>query len=360
MTRTPKTPNSSPARRRISRRNVLALAAGGVAVGALRPAVAGDVDLKGVTLRVGIFEDVRRDAIEATDILKSIPYKIQWARLNGAGPTVQALGGNAIDISWGLSDTAPAKASSEDRKAWTAANAPIKVVALLKPFDVEKFSNALIVAHKDAGIKSLADLRGKTYAFNEGGNINALALLGLDKGGLTLKDVQVRLLTYDATSTAVIAGAVAAAPVTRARVAQALADGTLIELARDVDVDFPGYTSVTARTGATEDPKLGAAIADFLERLAQHLRWSATHPDEIAKAYVRTQQLDQKSALFAARASVATLIPVNAGGEGLTKEIIATEKLSKVGFYPRAVDFRTVVDDRFTSAILQGDAAKAG
>ncbi|MFG1478350.1 ABC transporter substrate-binding protein [Xanthobacter sp. V4C-4] len=351
----------------LSRRRALGVAVGatlaGALIGSLGAPIASSlaaepVDLSGVTLRVGIFEDVTRDAIEATDVLKGTPYKIQWARLNGAGPTVQALGGNAIDISWGLSDTAPAKASAEDRQNWTAQNAPIKVVALLKPLDEDKFSNSLIAAHKDAGVKTLADLKGKTYAFNEGGNINALALLGLAHAGLTLKDVQPRLLTYDATSTALIAGAVNAAPVTRARVADALADGTLIELARDIDVGFPGYVSVTARTGALDDPKLSAAIGDFLNRLAQYLRWSSTHPEETAKSYVKTQQLSERNALSAAKAKAVTLIPVNPGSAGFEKEIAATEKLVKAGFYPRAVDFATVVDGRYADQITAGDKPK--
>lgn len=341
------------------RRTVIALVAGTLAAALVQPSLAADnVDLSGVTLRVGIFDDVRRDSIEGTDFLKGTPYKIQWARLNGAGPTVQALGGNAIDLSWGLSDTAAPKASAEDRANWTAENAPIKIVALLKPFQEETLSQALIAAHKDSGVKSLADLRGKTYAFNEGGNINALALLALAKGGLTLGDVQQRLLTYDATSTALIAGAVAAAPVTRSRVAEALEDGTLIELARDIDVDFPGFTSVTARTESIADPAVGAAISDFLNRLAKYLKWDAEHPEHTAKSYVRAQQLSEKAAFFAARAGANTLIPVNADGEGFRKEVVATEKLANVGFYPRPVDFSTVVDDRFTDAILAGNAEK--
>lgn len=351
MTRLPTKP--------LSRRRALTFALAAAVVGGLgAPARAAEpADLSGVTLRVGIFEDVTRDAIEATDFLKGTPYKIQWARLNGAGPTVQALGGNAIDISWGLSDTAAAKASSEDRQNWTAQNAPIKVVALLKPLDEEKFSNSLIAAHTSAGIKTLADLKGKTYAYNEGGNINAVALLGLYAAGLTTKDVQVRLLTYDATSTALIAGAVNAAPVTRARVADALSDGTLIEIARDIDVGFPGFTSVTARTGAIEDPKLGAAIGDFLNRVARYLRWAATHPEETARSYVRTQQLSPENALLAAKSRTLTAIPVNPGSPGFEKEIAATEKLVKAGFYPRPVDFATVVDGRYAEQILSGDKA---
>lgn len=316
---------------------------------------ADDTDLSGVTLRVGIFQDVTREAIEATDFLKGAPYKIQWARLNGAGPTVQALGGNAIDLSWGLSDTAAPKASSEDRRNWTAENAPIKLVGLLAPVDAKEFSPSLIIAHKDAGVRSLADLRGKTYAFNEGGNANAIGLLALDKAGLTIRDVKLRVLTYDATAPAVVAGAVAAAPATRSRVADALADGTVRELATESEVGFPGFVSVTARTGSINDPKLGAAIGDFLTRLARYLKWASTHHEETAYAYVKSQQLRESEALFAAKSAAYTLTPVNADGEGFKKEVAATEKLSQIGFYPRPIDFSTIVDDRYTANIEEGN-----
>jgi sulfonate transport system substrate-binding protein len=306
-------------------------------------------------LRVGIFQDVTREAIEATDFLKGTPYKIEWARLNGAGPTVQALGGNAIDISWGLSDTAAPKASSEDRKNWTADNAPIKLIGLLAAVDSKTYSPSLIIANKKSGINSLSDLRGKTYAFNEGGNANAVGLLALDKAGLTVKDVKLRLLTYDATAPAVVAGAVDAAPATRSRVADALADGTVKELATENEVGFPGYVSVTARAAALKDPKLDAAIGDFLGRLSKYLKWASTHDQETSQAYVRAQQLTPPQALFAARSGAYRLIPVDRDGAGFKAEVEATKRLGKIGFYPRPVDFSTVVDDRYTRQIEAGN-----
>ncbi len=101
---------------------------------------------------------------------------------------------------------------------------------------------------------------------------------------------------------------------------------------------------------------MGAAIGDFLNRLAKYLRWSVDEPEETAKSYVKTQQLRESEALFAAKSGALTLIPVNEGGEGFKAELVVTEKLSKIGFYPRPVDFRTVIDDRYTAQIEAGDA----
>jgi len=342
-------PNSLSRRTALTVMMALAFAASGAWRAEAAP------DLTRVTLRVGIFQDVTREAIEATDFLKGTPYKIEWARLNGAGPTVQALGGNAIDLSWGLSDTAAPKASSEDRQNWTAANAPIKLIGLLQPVDSKAFSPSLIIAHKDSGVKTLADLRAKTYAYNEGGNANAVALLALDKAGLTVRDVQVRLLTYDATAPAVVAGAVAASPATRSRIADALADGTVQEIATENEVGFPGFVSITARTDSINDPKTGAAIGDFLTRVARYLTWAATHNEETAQAYAKAQQLTPAQALFAAKSGAYTLIPVD--GAALQKELDATKALGRIGFYPRPVDFNTIVDDRYAAAITAGNDA---
>jgi len=316
---------------------------------------AAKISLEGTTLRVGIFQDVSRAAIEATPFLKGTPYKIQWARLNGAGPTVQALGGNAIDISWGLSDTAPAKASAEDRKNWTAENAPIKLIALLTPVNTSGDTPGLIIANTKSGIRTLADLRGKTYAFNEGGNANARALLALDKAGLTLKDVKVRYLTSDALVPAVIAGAVDAAPADRSVAAGGLADGTIRQLATEPEIGFPGFVSVTARTASLKDPKIEAAVGDFLVRLAHYLQWAAAHPDVVSKAYVETQQLTPAQALTAARGAAYLLAPITPGTPNYVAEVNVTKKLGQLGFYPRPVDFATVVDSRYTKEINEGN-----
>jgi sulfonate transport system substrate-binding protein len=306
-------------------------------------------------LRVGIFQDVTREAIEATDFLKGTPYRIEWARLNGAGPTVQALGGNAIDISWGLSDTAAPKASSEDRRNWTAETAPIKLIGLLAPVDSKRYSPMLVIASKASGVTKISDLRGRSYAFNEGGNANAVGLLALDKAGLNVKDVKLRLLTYDATAPAVVAGAVDAAPATRSRVADALASGAVRELATENEVGFPGFVSVTARTGALKDPQLSEAIGDFMTRLARYLNWAATHDAETAAAYAKAQQLTPDQALFAAKSGAYRLVPVKHDGAPFKAEVEATQKLGDIGFYPRPVDFSTVVDDRYTTQIEVGN-----
>lgn len=312
------------------------------------------IDVGDVTLRVGIFYDVTRAQTDATEFFKNTPYKLEWARLNGAGPTVQALYGDAIDISWGLSDTATPKAAAEAKEPWTTDNAPIKIVGLLKPFEPQKYPSSIIAANTRSGINTLDDLRGKTYTFNEGGNANAIALLALHKAGLTTKDVNVQLLQSDSIAPAIINGSVQAGSTSITHVGAAIDAGQVRQIATAQEVGFPNYVSITARTKALADPKLSAAIGDFTERVARFQKWGTEHPEEIAKAFVKTQQLTDQQGLLAARASAATLIPVGPDDTGTKEEVELMGLLVAAGFLPRPVDITQFIDDRYSEQITRG------
>lgn len=314
------------------------------------------VDVGDVTLRVGIFTDQTRAQTELTDYFKDTPYKIEWARLNGAGPTVQALYGNAIDISLGLSDTATPKAAAEAKEPWTKENAPFKIVALLKPYAPEKYPSTIIAANKSAGINTLADLRGKSYTYNEGGNANASALLALYKAGLTKADVNVQLLQSDSIASAIMSGAVQAGATSVGKVAPALADGTVKQIATAEEVGFPDYVSVTARTASLADPKLDAAIGDFISRATKYHKWSAENPDKVAPSYESTQQLTPEQALQAAHSDAKLIIPVGPNDPGTKVEDDLAGSLVKAGFLLKPIDITQFLDGRYSSQIDAGNA----
>ncbi|WP_169914655.1 ABC transporter substrate-binding protein [Rhodococcoides yunnanense] len=313
------------------------------------------VDVSGTTLRVGIFQDVTRVQTENTEFFDDTPYNIEWVRLNGAGPTVQALGGDAIDISWGLSDTAVPKAAAEAKEDWTAENARLKIVALLKPFDPENYPSGIIAANKDAGISSLEDLRGKSYTFNEGGNAHAAAVLALYKAGLTRDDVNVQLLQSDSIASAITTGAVQAGSSSTSALAAALDAGAVERVATAAEVGFPGYVSIVARSGALADAKIDAAIGDFVGRATKFHKWSAANPDDVADAFVKAQQLTDEQALLAAKTTASTVLPVGQDDPGTKVEVDLTDLLVKSGFLPRVVDVRSLVDDRYSAQIEAGN-----
>jgi sulfonate transport system substrate-binding protein len=48
-------------------------------------------------------------------------------------------------------------------------------------------------------------------------------------------------------------------------------------------------------------------------------------------------------------------MPIDRAGDGYRQEVVVTEVLGRIGFYPRAIDFATVVDTRYTADITEGN-----
>jgi sulfonate transport system substrate-binding protein len=316
----------------------------------------GSVDLSGLTLKVGIFQTVTEDQAAASGAFKNTPYKIQWAVLNGAAPTVEALQAQAIDLSWGLSDTATPLGAAQAKSPWTSTSAPFKIVALLKPNDPVTYPGSIIAAHKNTGINTLADLRGKTYAYNEGGNANAIALLALYHAGLTKADVKVTVLQSNSLAPAVSSGAVDAASVGISGVAAQLEAGTVKQIATAHQVGFPGYVTVTARTGALNDPRLSAAIGDFVQRVAKFQKWGAANLTAIAKTYETNQQLTPTQAELSAHNAAETVVPVAPQDPDAKAEVALTGLLYKAQFLPKPIDEAPFLDGRYSAQIAAGNA----
>jgi sulfonate transport system substrate-binding protein len=178
-------------------------------------------------------------------------------------------------------------------------------------------------------------------------------LLALYKAGLTTNDVNVQLLQSDSIALAIINGSVQAGSTSLGQVGSAIDAGKVKQIASGPEVGSPGYVSVTARTQALADPKLAAAIDDFAQRVARFQKWGAEHPEEIAKAFVSTQQLTEDQALLAARTSASTLVPVGSDDLGTKTEVDLMGLLEKAGFLPRPVDVTQLLDARYSEQITQ-------
>ena len=86
--------------------------------------------------------------------------------------------------------------------AFAAAGLPIKIVALL---DVSMTADAMIT---DGSVKSVADLKGKQVAFEEGTTSDILLNFALTKNGMTIADIQKVPMPAADAGTALIAGKV--------------------------------------------------------------------------------------------------------------------------------------------------------
>jgi sulfonate transport system substrate-binding protein len=109
--------------------------------------------------------------------LKEKGIKVEWKVFAGGGFVLEALSAGSIDY------------------GHAADGSGVFAQAGGKPFvyvgaDLPNPEGMGIMVHKDSGIKTIKELKGKKIAVTKGGNHHYLAVLAIEKAGLTLNDVQ--------------------------------------------------------------------------------------------------------------------------------------------------------------------------
>jgi sulfonate transport system substrate-binding protein len=164
----------------ISRRQTLGLlgaAAASSALPFLRPVQAAAA----TTLRIGWQKNgvlalaKRKGALEKR--LAGQGVSVEWSEFTSGPPLLEALGAGALDFG-ATGDVPPLFAQ--------AANGNLVYVGLY----VGSPDASAIVVHRDAPIRSLADLKGKKLAFKRGSSAHNVTIKALRKGGLTPSDVE--------------------------------------------------------------------------------------------------------------------------------------------------------------------------
>lgn len=127
--------------------------------------------------------------------LKPLGYRVEWAEFPSGPPLLEALNAGAIDF--GSAGEAP--------PIFAQAASPRLVYVANEPPAPQ--GEAILVA-KDSPIRTLADLKGKTIAFNKGSNVHYLVVRALEQAGVP----------YEAVKTAFLAPADAGAAFSRGAV----------------------------------------------------------------------------------------------------------------------------------------------
>lgn len=137
---------------------------------------------QGVTVNLGILQGATLAAVAKH--IGSLEEELakQGAKVKYQGPfpamvpAIEAMNAGDVDITYGsISAAVGALAGKSD----------FKIFAI----EPEQPTNEGIIVSKDSGITSLADLKGKKIAVNEAGTGEYLALLALEKAGLSKDDV---------------------------------------------------------------------------------------------------------------------------------------------------------------------------
>jgi sulfonate transport system substrate-binding protein len=140
----------------------------------------------------------------------------------------------------------------------------------------------------ESGIETIADLKGKRVAINEGTAQQAVVLRNLDALGLTVEDIEPVTLDLaefaDALRTNQVDAAVLKQPDRARYLATNAAKG-----ARELENEEPANTAlwyVYASNDALGDPAQAAAVRDFVVHWYRAEQWLNTHRDEWEREYL--------------------------------------------------------------------------
>jgi sulfonate transport system substrate-binding protein len=266
------------------------------AVGAPPAAAKGKdkVDLSGVTLHVGDQADNHLEAaLTASGQLAKLPYRIEWSTFQNGPLLIAAETGGSVDIG---------KLSETPLVFSQAAGSPVKVVYAARPVDPSKSSLAIVVK-KGSPIKKLADLEGKKIGYAQGTVLqyllaNALHSVKLSLDDVTLVNLQPGIdVLASGDADALVTGDPTMSTSLVAKTSQILQSGATFT---------PGFSYLTARKGALDDPKLSAAMGDFVQRVAKAEVWYNAHPKDAAELVVQNSKVTPDVAqAVVARAPVA-------------------------------------------------------
>lgn len=291
---------------------------------------AGDLNLSGVTLRVGVQKDGIRAVLEKTGALKDVPYKVEFSTFQFGPPLVEAAGADKIDLAW-VGNTPPLFGA--------AAGADFKIIAAVREYDSQE--NSLLVP-KGSPIKDFKDLVGKKVAVPKGSSANGYLFSGLKREGIDPKQVDLVYLPPADGLAAFSSGRVDAWVVWDPFVQQAEATANAVAV-QGGEPDEHGIGFQIASSKALEDPAKRAVFTDYLNRLQGAWAWAKKNPDGWAEAWSKDSKLPIAVTKKAAIAKASRLTPVD--DEVVGYEQTLADLLSEQKVLPKPVDFKSIVEE---------------
>jgi sulfonate transport system substrate-binding protein len=243
-------------------------ACGGSAGATDSAAVGGGADSSKVTLTFGFQTADYPALLEASGLFKDLPYKLETPVISGPAAQISALYSKATDLGLVGENTAAFEAANADDD-WSKTEPKIYTIGGYSAKDAPYPAPSLFV-RKSANINALSDLKGKSIAYNFGGNIYAGYVKVLAQAGLTVKDIKpVQLADNQAAAAAFVAGQVDAVVTGYPQIKRAVDSGDAVRLATNTDLGIAGGAGFITRADVLKDPAKLAAIRDFFSRFSK-------------------------------------------------------------------------------------------
>ncbi|GAB4070937.1 PhnD/SsuA/transferrin family substrate-binding protein [Ancylobacter sonchi] len=284
--------------------------------------------------------------VEASGALKDAPFDLEWAVLVGPTPELAALHSGSLDVAW-LGDTSLILEQARSPKDWTAETAPFRIVAAWRNTDpAYRKTSDVTAVRNSANINSLADLRGKSWAFNVGGVNHLVYALSVLKAGLTEKDVEPVILGDGHQAAAAFnSGQVDAYSGDYVRVKESLDKGEARVLLDSDELNIPGLTVFATRGDVLTDPVKSAALGDFLSRIRDTWGWYRQNLPAVETIYAEKVKFTPEKAKAQAGRNQGEFQPLDAKLLGRQQEI--ADILFANGIIKKKVDAAAGYTDQF-------------
>jgi sulfonate transport system substrate-binding protein len=243
-----------------------------------------------VTLTVGTQDIALQETVKASKVLDGIPFDLRWATLPGPAAQLSGLYSKALDVGL-MGDTSLIIEQGRARLDWADGNQPLQIVAGWRNPD-RAYPAIVTAVRTDAKINTIADLRGRKWAFNFGGFNYLQYIMTRIKAGLTVTDiVPIQLVDSNAAAAAFNSGRAEVFSGEPGRIIESLNKGTARILVNSDDLGIPSLSAFTARADVLRDEAKSVALADFLNRVRLHWAWYARNQDVVER--ILTEKLMQ-------------------------------------------------------------------
>ncbi|AAK91045.2 MULTISPECIES: aliphatic sulfonate ABC transporter substrate-binding protein [Rhizobium/Agrobacterium group] len=229
-------------------------------------------------LRVGDQRGNARAVMDASGVLKDVPYQVEWSEFANAAPLLEALAAEALDAG-----------SVGDAPLTFAAARGVKAKAIF----ATKYEGNAIIVKNDAPYQGIKDLVRKKVAFVKGSAGHALILQSLKEAGLKEDAITPVFLPPAEATLALTNGSVDAVSLWEPYISFA----TLKSGARII-VDGKNYPSLSyfiASEAAIEGKR--DILKDFVARSAKARAWGLEHPQEYSKIIAQLVKIPDDVAL---------------------------------------------------------------
>jgi aliphatic sulfonates family ABC transporter substrate-binding protein len=249
--------------------------------------------------------------------------KLSWVEFQSGPPLLEALNSGAIDFGQ-TGDTPPIYAQAAGSRLVYLAAAP----------DAGKRSGILVRA--DAGITTIADLKGKRVAFTRGSSAHNIVVRLLATAGLTYADIQpVNLQPADAAA-AFRNGGIDAWAIWD----PFFALGQRFPNARTLTDAQKATSNRFFLAGADYAEQNPDTVAAFVEELDRASRWATAHPAELAALFSAATGVDPDVEKIVAARDIYTI-------DYLDSKIVHQQQgiadaFQQLGLIPHAVDVHAI------------------